>query len=400
MLIDRFGEDICFTYPKDRKKPQMFFSSQVSSEDVVETLRANEITKLCAEALRKECEDFNYNLEESYKTANDLRIAQENFDKQRPPTWEKFFNAMFPYRKSSPNITKKCDLIFQVVYNLVHNGRKRTPFHVAIAETIHDICKSKKLIQIMNRLGLCSSYDEMERIDIGLATKIINEAGENRVPVGPSIQPNSVIHGAMDNFDHDENTASGIGGSHDTILMLFQNQQDTPNVPSDSTMTVLPNSTEEKATPRSLEHIVPCQVLLKSGRFGKRGEIPSDFKTSTDFADAQISSISHRRYLIWSLARSKKFVNSTGYQEVPSFVSACSLLSPKVKSLTNFAFTPILPHPATEYDTIYTCMVNFKDVLKQKHLPYGSLWCDEGVYKIAKEFQLLNEKEFDNIFWD
>ena len=77
----------------------------------------------------------------------------------------------------------------------------------------------------------------------GLATKIINEAGENRVPIGPSIQPNSVIHGAMDNFDHDENTASGIGGSHDTILMLFQNQQDTPNVPSDSTMTVLPNST-------------------------------------------------------------------------------------------------------------------------------------------------------------
>ena len=77
----------------------------------------------------------------------------------------------------------------------------------------------------------------------GLATKIINEAGENRVPIGPSIQPNSVIHGAMDNFDHDENTASGIGGSHDTILMLFQNQQDTPNVPSDITMTVLPNST-------------------------------------------------------------------------------------------------------------------------------------------------------------
>ena len=50
MLIDRFSEDICFTYPKDRKNPQMFFSSQVSSEDVVETLRANEIKKLCAEA--------------------------------------------------------------------------------------------------------------------------------------------------------------------------------------------------------------------------------------------------------------------------------------------------------------------------------------------------------------
>lgn len=27
----------------------------------------------------------------------------------------------------------------------------------------------------------------------------------------------------MDNFDHEENTPSGKGGSHDTILMLFQN---------------------------------------------------------------------------------------------------------------------------------------------------------------------------------
>ena len=30
----------------------------------------------------------------------------------------------------------------------------------------------------------------------------------------------------MDNFDHKENTVSGTGGSHDTILMLFQNIKD------------------------------------------------------------------------------------------------------------------------------------------------------------------------------
>ena len=30
-----------------------------------------------------------------------------------------------------------------------------------------------------------------------------------------------IIQGAMDNFDHDEATKSGIKGSHDTVLMLF-----------------------------------------------------------------------------------------------------------------------------------------------------------------------------------
>ena len=60
------------------------------------------------------------------------------------------------------------------------------------------------------------------KIDVGLAHHIIDPAGPNRVPVPSSFLSNHIIHGAMDNFDHEENT-SGIGGSHDTILMLFQN---------------------------------------------------------------------------------------------------------------------------------------------------------------------------------
>ena len=43
-------------------------------------------------------------------------------------------------------------------------------------------------------------------------------------------------------------------------------------------------------------------------------------------------------------------------------------------------------------------MKNFQDVLIQKNLEYGPLWCDEGVYKIAKEIQLLKADEFKNIF--
>ena len=51
--------------------------------------------------------------------------------------------------------------------------------------------------------------------------------------------------------------------------------------------------------------------------------------------------------------------------------------------------TPILPYPATTYDAILTTMINFQDALKQKGDSYGGLWVDEGVYRIAKEIQLL-----------
>ena len=51
MLIDHFGDRICFTYPKDRRKLQMFFSPDIKSADVSETLRTTDAIKICAENL-------------------------------------------------------------------------------------------------------------------------------------------------------------------------------------------------------------------------------------------------------------------------------------------------------------------------------------------------------------
>ena len=43
-------------------------------------------------------------------------------------------------------------------------------------------------------------------------------------------------------------------------------------------------------------------------------------------------------------------------------------------------------------------MVNFQNVLSQKGHDYGPLWCDEAVYRIAKELQLQNPVQLSNIF--
>ena len=67
---------------------------------------------------------------------------------------------------------------------------------------------------------------------------------------------------------------------------------------------------------------------------------------------------------------------------VPSFTTTNSLFVNPVDAVTRFSFTPIITHPATEYDPIFTCMLNFQDVLSQQNQEYGPLWCDEGVHKI------------------
>ena len=88
-----------------------------------------------------------------------------------------------------------------------------------------------------------------------------------------------------------------------------------------------------------------------------------------------------------------------GKRSIPSFIAVESKLdATTTQSITEIGFIPILPHRSTTMDSIYSTMKNFQDVLYQRNESSGALWCDEGVYCIAKEIQLLRPTEFDNIW--
>ena len=77
--------------------------------------------------------------------------------------------------------------------------------YIGVAQTIHEVYRSKQLIDIFNRLGICMSYDEVERQNYSLCMRTVDQAGTNHVPVPQSITPNVLVQGAMDSFDHGEN---------------------------------------------------------------------------------------------------------------------------------------------------------------------------------------------------
>ena len=104
----------------------------------------------------------------------------------------------------SQNIACRCDIIFQIILYLAYNGQRKTPFHPSLPKSVHEICRSKSLIQTMNRLSLGISCTKLERININMAQGTIETAAENPV----------MIHDAMDNL---EKKTSVISGSHDRI---------------------------------------------------------------------------------------------------------------------------------------------------------------------------------------
>ena len=72
------------------------------------------------------------------------------------------------------------------------------------------------------------------------------------------INLSSIIHAAMDNFDHKESTLSGTEGSHDTILALIE-KSDMVEIQEEISKKT-DDISKSSANKRSLSCILNCQT--------------------------------------------------------------------------------------------------------------------------------------------
>ena len=60
-------------------------------------------------------------------------------------------------------------------------------------------------------------------------------------------------------------------------------------------------------------------------------------------------------------------------------------------------FLPVLPPPVTKYETVYKSLNNLFNILKQLKQNNMEIFCDEGVYHIAREILLKKPEEFKGL---
>ena len=100
----------------------------------------------------------------------------------------------------------------------------------------------------------------------------------------------------FDTFDHEKNTTSVIGGSHDTILVLFQK----PDMVNIEGYLILPAGIRKMlANKKSLRCILDCQTSIRRGKFSNRGEIPVDIQAKLPPDMTQIVNRSKSHYETW-----------------------------------------------------------------------------------------------------
>ena len=66
LLINHFGEELAFTYSRDKKKSQLFYLSANKTENVIETIRTNDPIEKCAKHLKSQCQEFDFGLDHGF----------------------------------------------------------------------------------------------------------------------------------------------------------------------------------------------------------------------------------------------------------------------------------------------------------------------------------------------
>lgn len=76
---------------------------------VIKTLLLNLLS------LRKECENYCFNLDDSNCNPKDVTHILIQYKNDKLQIWEMFFDSLFARRNRCENIIRKCDAIFQIV---------------------------------------------------------------------------------------------------------------------------------------------------------------------------------------------------------------------------------------------------------------------------------------------
>ena len=124
----------------------------------------------------------------------------------------------------------KVKALYQIMYYNIHNGRRRTPLHLMAAHNIYEKCKTREL---EDRIGVCISYNEIQRERKSLPHYTFKHGEDWGVPIPSHLVKENFTIAAFDNFHHtDRSSTSRILSNHDTVTVPFQEKPEVlPSMP-------------------------------------------------------------------------------------------------------------------------------------------------------------------------
>jgi len=154
------------------------------------------------------------------------------------------------------NISVPQNRIFNIVQDIVYAVSTHvTPKHVRLGSTLHQVTRSKRLVELFSNDGHIMNYNGILRLDTALAEKTLES-----MKYGPIIPPNLVhgrsVHFTPDNMDINEHNLDGKDTFHATQMAAWQRAPTSPSVLCDINLT----TRKTLSVPDDMNTIIPANV--------------------------------------------------------------------------------------------------------------------------------------------
>ncbi|GFV96408.1 hypothetical protein TNCV_2869851 [Trichonephila clavipes] len=270
----------------------------------------------------------------------------------------------------------------------VSNGTVKRSTHITLGMTMNSLTSSRKMINILNRLGHCCNYNTLEELEPEATISSVN-----RSQICPSdlIQSPSLSTGvAFDNCDRYVDTLTGKDTLHDTVGIIYQNVSDDYDI-------------ELNASSISGNLDIPLPPTKRRRPFNE--EIP------------ELPSFNHRLQMLENLTPVENESTLPANLPLMETIDLLYLLShflhvPNTSLLTGFN-SKIIKDTSPKQKASYLISINFsttnvavvKHTMKQAQVvgkecnqTYVQVTYDLSIAKIAYKIQSTSKTQFNNLF--
>ncbi|KAL7290368.1 hypothetical protein TKK_0016061 [Trichogramma kaykai] len=392
-LINKYGQGVLFSQSSDNTKSPIVIRSDIPLENLVQHIETLSNTKKnvkkLSEKLKEEIDKCE-NIDMSAYICDDNIIDKFLTNFTMPATWEYFLNCLLCNKnKMSENKLRRAKSIFMIFCYIIKGIR--TPLHVALAQSIHHLTRSKHIINILTKLGYCISYDDLLELDESLTKNIIfNQKGDNVMSPVNIIKDSSLfLHGAMDNNDFLEETINGKNTTHVTTMVLYQEMSENSSHDIQfASNENIKNIDINSLTNQPLENYVLATDKPKFSCTYQDMSILDGL--NHDDKSEMIRILSQLKIVDEKLDLYDQFV-------IPGWTPFQQLLSTTEQPISRIAFCPIITHAPVTYPVVFTAMKNFVYLSEKNGKKYSVLTADMDIYLRAKRIQMQPENHFPNL---
>ena len=429
-MRNHFLDQIVIEKQNDPSMPELIYSSHLSVADIVKTSVSHQSTSQVENAGD---EDTKQDMEQDkaiilYRTAqiikNDIKqckglsikpLSEDDVSTERgrcliPQSLYSFLSEVISRQeKKSPTTEsdgstfasekeRRTVMLGQDIIHAATNSQVKTPkLHIGLAVTVHHLTGSKEVVTLSNRMGHCSSYDDVEIENTAWAREMEARSQQTGVVIPSNIIPGPFVQFAADNNDFNEETLDGKQTTHSTTLVVYQRQPFGPKPPPKI-------HADHTSRRRSLEQPVQGPLIHECSVRGKRPPLMSFVGRAEEsfVLDEDSTAAENLRELAWFLLRlNRKDVfkadDTCGEQSIPGWSAFNAMTSSITLPRTVIGYYLMIAGSPTEYSTIYTVLKTVQEMSKQLHQNTAVITFDLAIYSKAKEIQLRYPEEFQHL---